>query len=414
MKLLSSLFGISLFSTALSASALDIRSALTASVERSPEVAAASAELQAVQTSFKLAKRAYWPTLQLGVGSGDGLDEQSYEIRAIQPLFDWGARRKQILGERAQVDTLSSEHLLAEYRAFNDASGVYIQLYQTQRLLHIHHVFSKRLNELNRVASDRSSSGYGDRIEADRTALEIARTDQVIARLRGTLRSDAAVFETLTGLVVDNSRLVRPPSLGLLPLLSSGGNALADLIREAPVYQRAEAQTKAAGAKWQQARADRFPSLNIEASWEQREIGGRWESDSNIGLQFQYDTGPGFRRWGEATRTRQQFVAAEFRRDVGFRDLLRSTRNYLGSEPALEKRIRVLSRQVRHAKTVKVAYKEQFLAGTRDLEDLISIEREVFEAVRQRVELEGQLLKDQYQLAVDLGLLGRLLELEGA
>lgn len=390
---------------------LDINTALRAGLQRSPSVAVAVSEREVGRAELSLAKRGYLPSLQLGAGSADGISEASYEIRASQTLLDWGARRSRVRAEQARLDGLGSAQVLARQDAYRETSELYIDLYQTRRLMRLHQVFLRKMSDLHRIAGDRATSGYGDRIEAERTAVELAKIRQSIARFRGQLRSDGAIFETVTGLHLAGESMQKPPSLPILPMLQAGEQELTELIRTAPQYQYAAAQKQLAEAQWQQAKAERFPTLNLEASWEQREIGGRWESDSSVGLQFRFDTGPGFRRWGEAGRARHQLTAAAYRQDVSLRDNLRLARQLQGNEPALRQRIAVLNRQAIHARTVKETYRQQFLAGTRDLEDLISIEREVFETLRQRVELEGQLLRDQYQLACDLGLLDSLLTL---
>ncbi|MDL2193063.1 hypothetical protein QQF40_16940, partial [Cobetia sp. LC6] len=68
-------------------------------------------------------------------------------------------------------------------------------------------------------------------------------------------------------------------------------------------------------------------------------------------------------------------------------------------------RIKALDQQARSGERLRSSYRDQFITGSRNIEDLLTIESEIFAARRQMIELNTQLLTDQYDLATQLGAL---------
>ncbi|MFT4919524.1 MAG: adhesin transport system outer membrane protein [Zhongshania aliphaticivorans] len=407
-KLLIALVFISAALPSVAATPFTIDDAISAGLNRDNEVIAAGAELDAARTDIDIAKKGYLPSLQASVGSGDRLNNNGYEVRATQMLYDWGQVKQKVNGRKADASIQAQNLRLRRMAASIDIADVYLNLVTNTELVRYHQIYLSRLQKLNAIAQDRLSANYGDRIESDRTSIEIARTEQAIAFLDGELSVAQQDFAELTGYSHREVKLQNPKPLALAKLLQSSSKQFKNSIHDSPDYQKALAEKELAQSQLRLSKAERLPKLNLEASWMNREVGGQWQSDSSIGIQLRYDSAQGFSSWSKPKKARSRLRAAQYTAEAVKRDFHRAVRRLTVSEPATLARISALQRQTKHAKTVKQSYRQQFLAGTRDLEDLLSIEREIFDAHRQTVELRKELLSDQYQLAGQLGLLDSL------
>ena len=87
-KLLIALVFISATLPSVAATPFTIDDAISAGLNRDNEVIAAGAELDAARTDIDIAKKGYLPSLQDSVGSGYRLNNNGYEVRATQMIYD--------------------------------------------------------------------------------------------------------------------------------------------------------------------------------------------------------------------------------------------------------------------------------------------------------------------------------------
>ncbi len=127
--------------------------------------------------------------------------------------------------------------------------------------------------------------------------------------------------------------------------------------------------------------------------------------DSAIGLRFRMNTQQGFSTFQRPRLEAARRDAARMGVEGTARDLKRTVGSLLVTDSTLEARINALSDQVAASSGVRTAYAEQFIVGRRDIQDLIVMEGEYFEAERQILELTVEKLRNQYRAAAQLGLL---------
>ncbi|MFP3366471.1 hypothetical protein R0J93_22785, partial [Pseudoalteromonas sp. SIMBA_148] len=90
-------------------------------------------------------------------------------------------------------------------------------------------------------------------------------------------------------------------------------------------------------------------------------------------------------RQPEADRAR--LTAAQFETASTARELRRQIKRLSASQPAVEARIKALDQQARSGERLRSSYRDQFITGSRNIEDLLTIESEIFAARRQMIEL---------------------------
>jgi adhesin transport system outer membrane protein len=388
----------------------DMEDAIERTIKRDHRFSAAQSQIDAAESEVKNARRGYYPNLQASAGSGDSFSSNSYEVRATQMLYDWGKVKERVNTRKAEAEIQVYRAKLIKMEAVINVTDVYMNISLNREYLKIYQSFYKNISEIHKLAEARFNSRYSDSIEVDRTSMELARIDQALALYQGKVDIATEDFYEITGLSVVNIELQSPSFLSLFQYTNQSSNEVKNLIINSPEYQISLAESRVARSDFALKEAERMPKINLEASVVRREVGGQWQSDSSIGVQVRYD---GFDNWFKPKAARSQLKAAEYNAKATYRDLNRTVRSIHIKEPAIHGRITALKQQATLATKVKNNYYEQFIAGTRDLEDLLSIEREFFEAQRQVIELKKELLIEQYVFAAKLGILTELLSYIG-
>ncbi|MEP4890977.1 MAG: TolC family protein [Aliiglaciecola sp.] len=406
------IIGCAMASFTISANTMfSLQDAINIAIERDHRVVSAQAQIESAETEIKGAQRGYYPNIQASAGSGDNFGSNSYEVRATQMLYDWGKVKQRVNTRTAEAEIQIQRYKLAEIEAAINATQAYLDISINQQYVTLYQAFHKNISYVHQIAEDRFNSSYSDSIETDRTKMEIARIEQAIALYQGEIEIAKQDFNELIGLSADNLTLQTPPLLPLNAHIKQQPQGLNSLIVEAPDYLLALAESKVARSDLALKEAERMPKINLEASWVRREIGGQWQSDSSVGIQIRYD---GLDNWFQPKTARSKLKSAEYSSKAIYRDLIRAARSINLKQPSIQQRIESLKTQAQLALVVKSSYQQQFLAGMRDLEDLLSIEREIFEAKRQAIELSNQLISEQYMFASQLGILTQLLNKAGA
>ena len=76
---------------------------------------------------------------------------------------------------------------------------------------------------------------------------------------------------------------------------------------------------------------------------------------------------------------------------------------------AFGQRTLALQQQLKHLATIRGSYQKQFVAGSRTIDDLISIERELYELEVQAINASYEYQRVPYRITADLGLLTHLI-----
>ena len=390
-----------------SAWAISLAEAVRHGLAIHPMVAAAQAELDAAGTDVAIARDGYWPTVQLSAGPENSLwGEVGYDITASQMLYDWGRVRSQVESASAVERQLLEGFKVTSDEAALDIIEVYLDVLLFETRLEAVERHIERLEALTALSRDRSGFGYMDRGEAERAELELARAFEQRAMERGALAEANAAFREL--LARPAMELVWPDPASLTERLRDT-EALEEAVAEAPLFRQASEKIEAARAEREESRASLKPQLNLEGSMLRREIGGRMEEDAVIALRLRMDAFQGFSNFRRVEAAGQRVEAARWNQQATQRDLRRDITAWVEHEEVLGWRLESLARQLDNATEVTEAYQEQFQVGMRNIDDLLPIQRDLFEAERQISEIESQRIRIQYRVAARLGWLGELL-----
>lgn len=377
-----------------------------------PAVAAARAEVEAAATEVRIARDGYWPSLQASAGPENSLwGEFGYEITARQMLYDWGRVSSTVEGasavEHERLETLK----VTSDQAALDIIETYLDvlLYEARLVTVNRHI--QRLQALAELSHERARSGYVNRGEAERAELELARAREQRAMELGALADARSQYHEVLNQLPENLALPVTPSL---TQQLRDPDQLTAAVDSAPLYLRAQAEVEAAQAERGVMRAALKPQVNLEGSLLRREIGGRMEEDAVIALRLRMDLHQGLSNFRRVDAAGRREEAARWNQRATQRDLRRELSNLIEQDEIFKWRLQSLDQQNSNARVIAEAYQEQFEVGLRDIDDLLPLQRDLFEGERQQVELGNRKVRIQYQVATQLGRLGDVLNTEGA
>ncbi|MBB5687669.1 TolC family protein [Sphingobium boeckii] len=372
-----------------------------------PEVRAAQSDAKAADTDVEIAKGGYYPSVSVSGGPRSiDLDGVAYDVTAAQMLYDWGRVGSTVDSARAARRKLDQQALVKIDEAALDIVETYLDILVTERQIDALNAHIRRLDEIKDMTEARSEGGYADRSEAERADLEMARAWEQLAVEQGALRDARSQYRLLVG---DEADGLEEPSPASVPGYVARSDLTA-IILDSPVYRRALEDTKSAQASLKEARSSLLPQLNLEASTVRRDIGGRAENDSVIALRFRMNNLQGFSNFLRPKGARQRVESAQWNEAAVQRETRRQVQNLFDSADMMRWREEALRRQIKTSDEVGGTYLEQFKVGRRDVIDLLSVQRERFDADRQLISLHIDELRVQYRAAAKLGLIGPLLE----
>lgn len=367
---------------------------------RHPEVRLAEAEVAVPATEAEMARNAYLPTL--GASAGPAAAGMGYDLTLSQTVYDFGVAGSQVEKARSLYARQQANLQIVRDDVALEIAEVYLDIASRRAQLSLLEDHFQRLSALSEMAQARVEGRYSDQAETGRVALALATAEGTRARLRGELADAVDHYVLLVSAPAEGLRLPTPPSF--LDAVREEG-ALEAAIATAPLFRQATLAVRTAEAGVKEARAARFPRLALEGSLQRREIGGQMVDDSAISLRVRFNPQPGLASLQRPQLEEQRRAAAAMGVEVVGQDLKRVVESLVAQDAALGARIDALSDQAAQAEAVRETYQEQFLVGRRDIQDLVIMQNEYFEAERQVMELTVERLRSQYRAAAQLGLL---------
>lgn len=388
--------------------AMTVEEAVCTAIFRHPTLAAAKSEVSAAHTEVKAARSGYLPSLSASGGPQEtSPDEWAYEVTAAQMVYDWGQTRARVNGTKASERQRRVEWSIARDEAASDVIETYLDVLLARQQREVDLAQIATLEDLASMTGQRADSGYTDRSEPDRAELELARARQRLASDEGQAADAGAQFEELVGVAPDGLEQPAPPSMAQR-IVEQDIDALID---ETPRYRKALEETRLARTQFDEARSAVLPRVNIEATALSREIGGRMESDAVVALRLRMAPMQGLSAFHRADAAQQKVEANQWKEAATRRDMTRQIRNLMVTATALDQQAQALRSQVAGAGELSSLYREQFDVGRRDIVDLVTIQREHFDAHRSLNEVTLQLIRVQYRIAAQLGRLSDLMAL---
>jgi adhesin transport system outer membrane protein len=396
-----------------------LQQAVSAAIERFPEIQAAQHRREAVRAQIGQARAELLPALNGSVGTGRErsrnvstrfagddvtLKRREGELNLTQLVFDGGAaggqvRRFAARAEGAEFAVLSTveEVALRTGQAFLDVQRLREQLTIARDNVGAH---QRTLSDVTALAD----AGRGRRADVTQAEARRALAASSAEQLAGQLAQAETSYKHLTGRLP--GELAPPPSLES-ELPARAERAVDEAIAAHPVVRAAEKEVEAAQHDRESARARlAMPRVTIEAGASRnRDIDGiagpNQEQFAMLRLRYNF-----FRGFGESERVRE----TEARIEEALAELSRA-RNDVGRDvrqawDALvydRTRVPQLAQYARASADVAEAYRLQFQLGQRSLLDVLNAENERFNAISGYLAARASQSADELRLLASQG-----------
>lgn len=369
---------------------LGLQEVVRLAIERHPSIADAVATLAQEDSGIAVAKSGYQPQFRLGLGSGNsnGISSSGLSSQATasvsQMLYDFGKVDAAVGQARARVLRQQGQILrqIDEIAQRSADTVVMLRRYQTLESLASAQVDAvQRVYEMARLRGEAGLSSQADPIQAW-ARVEAARANYL--QVQSLRQQWQERLRTLLG-PGQPLRVAALPE-ALLEMVNADVVVDADLIPEVLV---AKADLKVASAQLDSAKAQRWPTLTLDASVDKAISGVNAVTMRSGGTShaiavnvssalFQGDSLSAQVRGALAAED-----AARRRIDVALLNADDQARAFREQLSGARERIRVLGDRRRSINEVRELYREQYTLGTRSVLDLLNAEQEIYQAAQE-------------------------------
>ncbi|MBU1280205.1 MAG: TolC family protein [Alphaproteobacteria bacterium] len=384
---------------------MSLQEAVLIATASDPSVEALRQKVAAKNVDIQAARDAYFPSISLsGDSSTTDSDGPGVTLSVTQVLFDWGRTRNQIAeASQVRVQAVSDLKMAVEDLTF-EIAGFFLDVEVMDRKISYTKEYMTFARRLAGQTQDRAAAGVSDNSEVARARLEISRADEQMSQLMANRQIAMAQLEFLIGQKVDAVQL--PPSLLFSDHYGSRDKINA-AIRIAPGYIAARAAVAEAEAGVQVAKAQRFPTINLQAQGRMDLNGG--DTQTAVGISAGVDLNS--RGFGQ-----RKIQSAQLAVEGAKASLQGQERQLMNIASSALERLSLLrrseqSREVQLVEAGKVlqTYEKQFVAGQREILDLLTTGRDLYDAQIDKIDTYDERKRTEYEAAKDLGVLGTML-----
>ncbi|MBL4919411.1 TolC family protein [Szabonella alba] len=382
-----------------------LHQAVLVASERDPGITALRFEIDRRSVDIQAVRDQNYPQLSLSADTATtSSDGPGVTLTVSQVLYDWG-RVRNMVASASQERVIAVSDLKQGIEEITlDVSNYYIDvtvLDQKIARTRDYLAFARRIAD---HAEARWRAGRGDNGEVARARLEVSRTEQRLDQLSSDRMLAMAQLEFLMGR--NPGRITAPVNLDFIGRYSNG-DAVTSAIRLSPSYIAAQAGFARADAEIGVAKAARLPTIRLQA--QVRGDLDRGRTRSSVGLSTGLDLGAGAITGRQIQSARLQAEAARSNLDAVSRNMRNSVRSALEQIRVLRASETSQARQLSQAQQVLDNYEAQFVGGQRELIDLLTTGRDLYDAQIDRIDTYDERERTEYRAAFELGVLGTLI-----
>ncbi|MFG6546870.1 TolC family protein [Sulfitobacter sp. 1A10445] len=384
---------------------VSLRTAVLQATERDGEVAALRQKVASRSIDIQSARDEYYPSISVsGDTSTTDSDGPGITLTVSQVLFDWGLIRSKInAASHVRVQAVSDLKMAVEGLTLQVAE-YFIDIEMIDRKIERTRDYTAFAQRIADQAQARAQAGIGDNGEVARARLEIARAEDQLSQLVSNRRIALSQIEFLVGRQV--GAIVVPPDLGYARRYAEAAK-IRSAVRISPNYVAARAGADEAAAGVETAKASRLPTIKLQAQGRAALNGGK--SSAAIGLSTGVDlssSGLGRRKIQSAELNLQ---AAKSTLVFTERELTNTATSALQQISILRRTENARAQQLLESQRVLDNYEQQFIGGQRELLDLLTTGRDLYDSEIEKIDTYEERKRTEYQAAHDLGVLGTLI-----
>ncbi len=384
---------------------LGLEQAIRVAVDWHPSIGQAIGTLYQQGEGINVAQAGYYPQITGGIKGGydSGYDgnrnTQAISISLKQMIYDFGKVDTAVDAARAKVAQSQANILLAIDQVARDTAYAYIEVQRYQHLLLIARDQIHGIGDIVDLAQQRSDMGASTRSDVVQAQ---SRAEGGMATLQDYKAQYARWQSTLANLLgrrsVPQVTDAFSPGLNQACLAPDNGDALPAVL--AAVAQRSQAQAELA-----QAKAEAYPTLSLEPSFNQY-LDNDYNKDdplvdrTQVGIFLNLEV-PIYQGGAISARSRaagHALTAADSAEDAARLQARQGLTEAQSQTAGLGRRLDALKTREASISQARELYGKQYLElGTRPLLDLLNAEQEIYQS---RFDLENT-VADLRRLQID-------------
>ena len=385
---------------------LTLRDAILRAFARNPKISQAAAQIHVGEGDLDAAKSAWYP--QISLQGAAGRTHQTDSAGSLNNNGSGGIMLSQLLYDFGRTGgAIDEQHALSEAYLFGlfdsmttvaeDTLQAYLEVKRYQALAETAHTNIASLERVRDIARLRADAGLNSQSDVLQAETRIAAMHATLEQYRAQLRSAKAQLTVLTGVV--------PAALPELPQALLNQQITLDKIAYAnsAAVRSAQAKQEAARERVRQAQSGHWPTIKVQAGRTRYENDRQSYWDDEVQLQVEaplYQGGMVNAKTQSAEGDREAAQAAvqqakltiNQNASTAYADMIGAQQRQAAGEVQLE--------SADHTRNV---YADEYRLSKRSLNDLLSVEQDVFQADSSRITAlyDGWDATVRYAAAVD-------------
>ncbi|MEL7694393.1 MULTISPECIES: TolC family outer membrane protein [Pantoea] len=367
---------------------LTLRDAILRAFARNPKISQAAAQIHVGEGDLDAAKSAWYP--QISLQGAAGRSHQTDSAGSLNNNGSGGIMLSQLLYDFGRTGgAIDEQHALSEAYLFGlfdsmttvaeDTLQAYLEVKRYQALAETAHTNIASLERVRDIARLRADAGLNSQSDVLQAETRIAAMHATLEQYRAQLRSAKAQLTVLTGVV--------PAALPELPQALLNQQITLDKIAYAnsAAVRSAQAKQEAARERVRQAQSGHWPTIKVQAGRTRYENDRQSYWDDEVQLQVEaplYQGGMVNAKTQSAEGDREAAQAAvqqakltiNQNASTAYADMIGAQQRQAAGEVQLE--------SADHTRNV---YADEYRLSKRSLNDLLSVEQDVFQADSSRI-----------------------------
>ncbi|QHM71751.1 TolC family outer membrane protein [Mixta intestinalis] len=385
---------------------LSLREAILRAFARNPQIAQAAAQINVGTAELDAAESAWYPQISLqGSGgrshqtdsSGSLNNNASGGITLSQLLYDFGRTSGAINEQHALSDAYRFALFDTMTTVAADTLQAYLEVKRYQALV----VSARRnidsLERVRDIAMLRADAGLNSQSDVLQAGTRLAGMRATLEQYRAQQRSAQAQLTVLTGVISDN--------LPELPESLLKQQVTLDRIayEKSAAVRSAQARQEAARERISQAASNHWPTIRVEAGRTRYENDSRsyWNDELQLRVEAPLYQGGLVNAKTRSAEAERQAAQAEIQRAK--LDINQHASTAYADMIGAQQRQQAGEAQLASAEHTRSVYADEYRLSKRSLNDLLSVEQDVFQADSMRISAlyDGWSATVRYAAAVD-------------
>ncbi|MBQ0711785.1 MAG: TolC family outer membrane protein [Porticoccus sp.] len=413
--------GVAGLSFQLQAGTLDLRDAISQTIQSNPEVLTELREVDARERQVREALGAYYPTVDLLAGFGfqerdptaeqkvaggrNELERSEAQLNVRQLVFDGFSTTNEHKNQQARHDSSTFRASSVGENIALKVARTYLDVMKQEEIQTLANQTFDTHQEIYDRMKKRFDSGVGSRADLDQISGRLALAKTNVINQNANVLDAKTNFARVVGRFPAQGELTHPGTYKKY-LPASSDEAVEKAVSNHPLLKSSVSDIEAVNYRYEQTKSAFYPHFHVEVERDLNDnidgVEGQID-DLKVMLRMRYNL---FRGRSDEART-QQFAhllekSKEIRNNT-HRQVEQETRLSWVAYEAIRDQIPSLEDYVRDSQATKEAYVKQFDLGRRTLLDLLNTENEMISARETLAAAQHDTLLNEYRLFHAMG-----------